>query len=605
VKLNATGTVLWSSYLGGAGNDAAYAIATDGNGSAWVTGDTASSGWASGGFDTTFGGNYDAFVAKFSSDGAVPWSTYLGAIGNDNARGVAIDSHNNGYVVGEAGGPGWTSGGFDTTYNGSGDGFIAKITSTGTLSWSSYIGGSDIDGAAGVSVDSSGNAWVVGNTRSSGWTAGASDTTQNGGQDGFITTINSAGTVRWSGYLGGSSADAAYAVAIDSAGTAWVVGGTFSTDWASGGFDVTHNGGYDAYVARVSATGVTRWTSYLGGTTDDNAFAVAISSTSTTWVVGETAAPGANWTSGGFDTTLNGTHDAFIATIADYPILTVSSSDLDAAFGQAVTFTATFSNTYISPTQLMYFYDGNTPLGPAPINGSGQATMTFSYLQPGAHNITARYPGDSGISAIDSSEIIQTIAAAPSAGTQVARYRLYSPVTMEHLYTINATEYNYLGTIGWNQEGVTCAIYDGPANIDSTPTTPLFRLYDTSTRQHLWTTDANEYNTLRLFPHWNDEGVDGYVFASTVTGAVPLYRLNYPDPALNLHLWTSDSFEYGYLPNVGWVQEGVSAYVLSGLSHLPAPTFAASDLWTSDATTASPAATARTTSGFLRAALKT
>lgn len=243
--------------------------------------------------------------------------------------------------------------------------------------------------------------------------------------------------------------------------------------------------------------------------------------------------------------------------------LSVGSTNLNASFLEAITLTASFTGGSVTPTGNVQFYDGATLLGPAVINGSSQASMTFAFLQPGSHSITAQYAGDANVGALTSSAITQTIGAPAQAGNMIARYRLYSAVTQEHLYTTDANEYAVLATYGWAQEGNSHRVFDAPASVSGIDTVPLFRLYNTSNLQHLWTTDANEYNTLRLFPNWNAEGVDRYVFSQTVTGAIPLYRLNYPYSGLNYHHWTADANEYNVLPGLqGWVQEGIAAYVV-------------------------------------------
>ena len=89
---------------------------------------------------------------------------------------------------------------------------------------------------------------------------------------------------------------------------------------------------------------------------------------------------------------------------------------------------------------------------------------------------------------------------------------------------------------------------------------PLYRLYNAGIRQHLWTTDANEYAVLAT-RGWMQEGTDSYVLPSGVAGVtVPLYRLAYA--FLPIHLWTTDANEYAVLATRGWIQEGVAAHVL-------------------------------------------
>lgn len=150
-------------------------------------------------------------------------------------------------------------------------------------------------------------------------------------------------------------------------------------------------------------------------------------------------------------------------------------------------------------------------------------------------------------------------------GTPISRYRLYSPVTLEHHFTTDLNEYMVLGSyIGtWNQEGTVGKVFNNPASFNGVATMPYYRLYCTGTAWHHWTTDANEYYTLQLFPGWQGEGVDGHILPSFATSSKQLYRLLYPGVAGGLHHWTIDANEYTVLINqYGWIGEGGSGFVL-------------------------------------------
>ena len=148
------------------------------------------------------------------------------------------------------------------------------------------------------------------------------------------------------------------------------------------------------------------------------------------------------------------------------------------------------------------------------------------------------------------------------APNQRLRYRLYSPITQEHLFTTDQYEYNVLGEQGWVQEGTVGKVLDNPGSFRGVPATAYYRLYDNNTRWHHWTTDANEYYTLVQFPHWTGEGVDGYILTAPAAGATQLFRLVYPD-GRGLHHWTIDAYEYETLISTyGWVGEGGSGYVI-------------------------------------------
>ena len=140
------------------------------------------------------------------------------------------------------------------------------------------------------------------------------------------------------------------------------------------------------------------------------------------------------------------------------------------------------------------------------------------------------------------------------------RYRLYNPNNFHHHYTTDANEYNALEAIGWIKEGAGCYLYDGNVTIDSVDAVPYYRIYNPNSFEHHWTTDANEYDVLETLG-WIQEGADGYVFATQVSGSEPLYRLYNPNDGL--HHWTMDSNERTVLVGLGFIDEGIACYVFS------------------------------------------
>jgi ELWxxDGT repeat protein len=141
-----------------------------------------------------------------------------------------------------------------------------------------------------------------------------------------------------------------------------------------------------------------------------------------------------------------------------------------------------------------------------------------------------------------------------------SRYRLYHDGTKEHLYTTDANEYAVLGSRGWVQEGIDHVLLRGSAAFLGITPVPLYRLYHAGIKQHLWTRDKNEYDTLPS-GGWSQEGIDGYVLPAAIPGTTtPLYRLAFAH--LPLHLWTTDRNEYDVLPRFGWIQEGTVGHVI-------------------------------------------
>ena len=316
VKLSPTGDHLWSTYLGGSDTDWGKDIAADTKGNALVTGSTASPGWVSGGFDTSYGGGTDddGFVVKLSPSGDHLWSTYLGGSQSDGGRGVAVDASNNVLVTGLTSSSGWVSGGDDTSHNGYGDAFVVKLSPGGSHLWSTYCGGAESDPGSDIAVDADGNALITGYTYSApDWVSGGFDTSFNGDIDAFVAKFSPVGGHLWSTYLGGSKIERGFGIAVDAVGNALVTGETSSPGWVSGGLDSSFNGRIDPFVAKLSATGTHVWSTYLGGSEDDKGLGIAADAEGNALVTGSTVSSG--WVSGGFDTTYS-FGDAFVVKLS-------------------------------------------------------------------------------------------------------------------------------------------------------------------------------------------------------------------------------------------------------------------------------------------------
>lgn len=270
LKLDSTGSSLaYSTYLGGSDQDfGADDIVLDALGNAYVVGATRSSNFpvTAGVFQPTSGGFDDGFVTKLNPTGSgLIYSTYLGGGGNFGERvsHIALDSAGNAYLTGRTPASNFptTSGAFQTTYGGgSFDSFVAKLNDTATaLLFSTFLGGSGAEtndvGSAGIALDNLGNVIIAGTTTSTNFptTAGAFQTTLSGPQDGFVVKLNATGsTLIESTYIGGSGSDRVGLMALGSDGTVYLTGATNSTDFptTAGAFDTTHNGGFDAFVAK-------------------------------------------------------------------------------------------------------------------------------------------------------------------------------------------------------------------------------------------------------------------------------------------------------------------------------------------------------------------
>lgn len=227
--------------LGQGGNDGSYDVAVDAGRSVYVTGYTyrpAALGPA-GPFDTAgpAGGSLDAFVLKMGTGGTgLAYAAFWGGSGDEAGRAIAVDGQGNAYVAGTTRSPDLpvTAGSLGGTYGGGNDAFVFKLDAAGMgLAYATYLGGSGDDRGQGLAVDRAGSAYLVGDTTSPDLplTAGAPDTRIEG-QEAFVAKLDAAGTgLVYATYLGGGDLDGARAIAVDDAGQATVTGLTRSADW--------------------------------------------------------------------------------------------------------------------------------------------------------------------------------------------------------------------------------------------------------------------------------------------------------------------------------------------------------------------------------------
>jgi hypothetical protein len=255
--------LVYSTFLGGSGFDSGDGIAVDSSGSAYVTGMTASTDFPiENAFQASHGGSYDVFITKMNPSGsALIYSTYLGGNGDDRGRGIGVDSYGCAHVTGQTTSTGFpTKNPFQTNYaGGTQDAFAARLNPSGnTLIYSTYLGGSGEDTGAEVALDVSGNAYITGYARSSYFpTANPIQADYAGGSaDVFVTKLYPSGNALiYSTYLGGSAAwDYGQAIAVDSSGCAYVTGITVSGDFPTvDPFQATHGGDWmDAFITKIA-----------------------------------------------------------------------------------------------------------------------------------------------------------------------------------------------------------------------------------------------------------------------------------------------------------------------------------------------------------------
>ncbi len=339
-KLSASGSsLIYSSYLGGTGDDFASDIAVDASGNAFVAGLTSASNFPTsyGALQTSFGGGlFDGFVVEINAAGtAKVYSTYLGGSGEDHVAAIALDASDNAYVTGQTNSANFpTHAGFDSTYTATTCGsalnsfpcfeaFVSKLNPTGTaLIYSSYLGGTAASYGDGIALDSGLNVYVAGWTTSKDFpiTPSAYETAYAGSDEAFVAKIASVGdALVYATYLGDTNPDVANAIAVDATGDAYIAGYAYG-----GGFPVaaplqmSSGGFYDAIVAELNPTGSGLvYSTYLGGAGDEYANDLALDVFGNLYVAGDTFSVDFPTTPSAYTTGYTGgSYDAWVAKIS-------------------------------------------------------------------------------------------------------------------------------------------------------------------------------------------------------------------------------------------------------------------------------------------------
>ncbi len=295
----------YSTYLGGANNDYGYGIALDAKGNAYITGSTASLNFPVLGCIqcVNAGGLADAFVTELNPGGLV-YSTYLGGAGNDYGYGIAVDPLGNAYVTGSTSSANFPVAlCFQCLFQGgAADAFVTEIAAGGAgLVYSTYLGGKAADYGRAIAVDPAGDAFVTGNTTSKNFPVpGCVFGCLPGGlSDAFVAELQRkpGGPVAlvYSDYLGGAANDYGYGIAVDPNQNVYVTGATSSVNFpvtAPACFQCAPQGLSDAFVTHVAPFGAALVNStYLGGPTNDYGYGIAIDGQQTVYVTGSTAGP--------------------------------------------------------------------------------------------------------------------------------------------------------------------------------------------------------------------------------------------------------------------------------------------------------------------------
>jgi uncharacterized protein (TIGR03437 family) len=421
--------LVYATYFGGKGDDSPQAMAVDAAGNAYVTGYTVSTDYPAVPQSSTNAahGGEDVFVTKIDPTGQkVLYSVILGGTLDEEAYAVAADSAGNAYVVGTTDSTNFpTLNAYQSTAKGAWDAFALKLDASGNLLYSTYFGGGKLqpcgcdpdDMAYAVAVDSSGNAFVAGET----WSADFPNTTGTFGRvpnegDAFVTEFSSAGKLVFSTLIGGSNWDDAAAIAIGASGMVYVTGDTLSTDLpVTAGVVQKQNNGHgsqntgDLWVAKINplaaaGTSPVVALTYLGGANDEDVYAIKVDAAENVYLSGATLSTDFPVTAKAYQTTFGGgtdVGDGFIVklnsalTSAIYSTYFGGRGDefstglqLDSAGdvfvtgwtnSSALTPTSLGSNPTAVQSTFAAGYDGYL----AELNPTGDSILYFTYLGQG------------------------------------------------------------------------------------------------------------------------------------------------------------------------------------------------------------------------------
>ena len=381
-KLDAAGSALvYSTYLGGSKSDEGRGIAVDAAGNAYVTGVTRSNDFPRVNALQGRRGEADAFVTKIKPDGSAPvYSTYLGGRGNDFGSGIAADAAGNAYVTGYTTSPSFTSANaIPVPYDGNYGAFVTKLNADGSaFVYSTFLGGSGADGASDIAVDSAGNAHVVGSTNSTDFPlVNATQGTIGGSTDAFVAKLNAHGALLYSTYLGGEDTDHGGGIAVDAAGNAYVIGGTFSDDFPLvDPIEGTLSSSAGLFITKLNPDGSAFvYSSYLGGGDREAASAIAADAAGNAYVTGRTVSHGLPTTGTAFQPSGGGSDDAFVMKITTNPFIQgrVTAHGAAGVVGLpwvTVKLTGTQTMTRVTNERGYYAFNGLVPGGDYTVTAS-------------------------------------------------------------------------------------------------------------------------------------------------------------------------------------------------------------------------------------------
>lgn len=479
-KFNYDGTRVWGTYYGGADNDDAHSIVNDASGNIYIADESKSLTYitTSGVHQSINGGDFDAFVTKFNTDGVQQWGTYLGGNSEDFGNSIALDASNNVYLCRYTFSENniATSGAHQTEKTGIHDAFLVKFNNNGTRLWGTYYGGTNEDWGNAVKISSLGSVYIAGKTGSSSSisTTGIHQENIAGNYDVFLAKFNSSGVRQWGTYYGGLLYDNLSSLDIYGSTSIYIAGTTYSTTGIStvNAYQTEINGtSLEGFVTKFNQNGILQWGTYYGGSNDDNITAIECFGSSNIFAVGSTSSTS--------DIALPSTHqptygggitDGFIAKFCIAPTITNSiSGENTVCIGQITTYS-------VQPSAYATSYYWDLPMGVIGTSSTNSIEVEITeYAVSGNIQVYAY----NSCSSAPASTLSLTVAGNPAdAGTITGTSVVCFDETGVY-YTVqaiaNATEYNWTLPSGVTGSSTTSEIYVDFSS--SAPTTSNISVY--------------------------------------------------------------------------------------------------------------------------------
>ena len=321
LNIHSQSCAIVSSYFGGTQQDEIKGICIDVNKNNYLLGNTYSTDLpiTIGKINDTHSGDYDAFISKFDSCGALKWCTYFGTSAYDSGEKIAITNDGNivfcGYTSGITSHT--TMGCFQPTSGGGYDCFVTKINPNGNIIWSTYFGKNGGDFAFEIKVDSYDNIIIGGTTTSPNLytTASSFQQIKQANTDAFIARFDKNGQLKWSTYYGGNASEDIHALSIDNNFNVIGIGGSYSTNLSTsiGAHQTINDGLMDGYIIKLDSNCNRIFSTYIGGSAIDDLWGNTTDALGNIYISGHTTSTDFDLTIGAYQTTNNGSNDCFIS----------------------------------------------------------------------------------------------------------------------------------------------------------------------------------------------------------------------------------------------------------------------------------------------------